>query len=734
MDNIERLTFSSDEPICNRSDDLLDRADFADRLANVLCSAAPTTAPLVIGLYGPWGSGKTSVVNLVAKQLEERHDVIAALRFEPWNYLTSSQLVEQFFHQLAQSLKLAKARSNAALGAAEAFANYSQTLLASGALSPILPDEGIAIGIAVATMGGTFAKRLLQKRSKTNEDIAQRKKELIGKLSKLDGRIVVFVDDIDRLPNENIRMMFQLIASLAKLPNISYLLSFDEEIVVASLSEVQTGNGREYLQKIVQVPVKLPNPPHSDLLQILVESIDEAAQRFGYEEADIDADRWNSIWAKVFAPHYRTLRQVKRYSNALRARLLSSSPYASFLDLVTLVHLELFAGDLATWISNNKSVVCGSHSSSLLIGGTSQTQMCEQLKAHLDTELSTTDADWALDILCLMFPRIAGDTGKIFSAFDRSLDLNGIWRDASFDMYFETNAGEGIDVHEIRNVCYHLGMEQIAETFDNHSESGSAIQFIYAIQSHSKAIPEERLAGICETLLAKLGSCSETARRVIGQTTADEEIIRFCESCFERLGLQESGEIIAHAISDGATRVAFPLSLFLMWQIGSYKTDGNNGARPLIEEARLHEVSERVCDMAEECAREGMLLRMQGGNYALTLLEERRRPKYLQLVRNLVSSNGSEAVLFVARTCGRFETLDSKPSSFKFTASRLEEIMPLDDFANLIDEARKDPSFYEMDEQTRLAAASFVLFSRKPERHEVEAEAAYRLLHSWEDD
>ena len=77
------------------------------------------------------------------------------------------------------------------------------------------------------------------------------------------------LDDIDHLSNEQIRYVFQLITSVARFPNTIYLLVFDKEIVVEALKDVQSGNGQDYLEKVIQMPIQIPDIQRSDLRNIL---------------------------------------------------------------------------------------------------------------------------------------------------------------------------------------------------------------------------------------------------------------------------------------------------------------------------------------------------------------------------------------------------------------------------------------------------------------------------------
>lgn len=91
--------------------------------------------------------------------------------------------------------------------------------------------------------------------AKRNCDIQAVKRKIISKLKKQKQKIIVVIDDIDRLNNSQIRAIFQLVNSLAGFPNMIYLLAFDREIVVQWPCGRAEVCGEEYLEKIIQVPL-----------------------------------------------------------------------------------------------------------------------------------------------------------------------------------------------------------------------------------------------------------------------------------------------------------------------------------------------------------------------------------------------------------------------------------------------------------------------------------------------
>lgn len=147
MDN-SNLSLATDTPIKAREQDLIGRIPFAERLADILKSAAGPES-LVIGLYGPWGSGKTSVINLVENALSRKDDDgkagVSVVRFEPWNYLTAEQLLAQFLKEVEGALdkdaygrrKLFGKLRGKRPEVLNAFAAYSEALLMTAGALPV---------------------------------------------------------------------------------------------------------------------------------------------------------------------------------------------------------------------------------------------------------------------------------------------------------------------------------------------------------------------------------------------------------------------------------------------------------------------------------------------------------------------------------------------------------------------------------------------------------------------
>ena len=92
----------------------------------------------------------------------------------------------------------------------------------------------------------------------------ERKKVLSQSLQALKRPILVIVDDIDRLVDDEIRLLFRLVKSNADFPNVIYLLLFHRDHVERALL-----GGRSYMEKIIQVGFEIPKVESKKLKELL---------------------------------------------------------------------------------------------------------------------------------------------------------------------------------------------------------------------------------------------------------------------------------------------------------------------------------------------------------------------------------------------------------------------------------------------------------------------------------
>ena len=323
-------------PISGIEDDKLGFGEMAKHLAEAFLEN-DLSSGLVVGVEGTWGSGKSSLVNLMLNELKRKQVV----RFSPWLVGNRDDLLHQYFLDLESAIreslpedirdktrKLMKTYSTLALGTAKIL----ETLSMEGVLGT-----------------GTLAKGLELTAGKAEElssaSLSQLNLELRDNLKKLKNPIIVFIDDLDRLEPLEVVEVLRLVRAVADFPEVGYILAYDPENLTSSLKSIGINDGRAFLEKIVQASFRVPNARGFDLRNWLSAEFEALRKE---EKLDPDRERRVSSVLHVWAGRYlATPRDVVRTVNSLRLNFVPVCKQvdpgdALFLELVHVHNDHLF--------------------------------------------------------------------------------------------------------------------------------------------------------------------------------------------------------------------------------------------------------------------------------------------------------------------------------------------------------------------------------------------------------
>lgn len=253
------------------TEDTLGRSHFADALSRSL--VLPKDSPgLVVGIEGNWGSGKSTLIGYITKNIGKitGDSVPILVEFNPWMVSNTGALVEALIGQIAASIGKDLSSGEKGIKTGQKllsyvgllkhlkYLKYVPALGWAGHLAEDVPD--IAQTVAAASEQGTDAgQKAIEdfKKLLPSLDLPQKKNEVIAALGDLNRPIVVVVDDLDRLPAEEIRAMIQVIKAVGDFPRVTYLLAYDRSIIARALAADEE-SGFSYLEKIVQVAYPIP--------------------------------------------------------------------------------------------------------------------------------------------------------------------------------------------------------------------------------------------------------------------------------------------------------------------------------------------------------------------------------------------------------------------------------------------------------------------------------------------
>ena len=316
---------AADAPIQSLTEDRLGRRRFAQALAAEVM-AAPVTRGYVMGLTGAWGSGKTSILNMTVDAIG---DTAIVVHFNPWMFSGTEALVSSFFSEISKQLGKKEAKLK---NIANKLATYGQVLSPFAALA----------GAGGAAKGTVNILRAFA----AQPSVFEQHRELRALLADLGKRLIVVIDDVDRLRPEEVLDIVRLVRLVGDFPNALYLLAFDRARVEECLGEGDLARGRAYLEKIVQVTHDVPAARQPDVATMFISGL--AAMPDDVPIGPINSEDWHNILAFVIRPLLVTPRHVQRLLGSLSMTMRMIGDEVAFADLVGIeairvLHPALFA-------------------------------------------------------------------------------------------------------------------------------------------------------------------------------------------------------------------------------------------------------------------------------------------------------------------------------------------------------------------------------------------------------
>ncbi|HCG6122184.1 TPA: AAA family ATPase [Vibrio parahaemolyticus] len=344
--------YYNDTPIENADGDLYGVAPFAESIATSIQNIKNPVGT-ALALNGPWGSGKSSVVNMIRASLEQRKDAnLVVTDFKCWWFRGEEALALAFLQNLHTTLKSGLGDKIKGL-----IPNLSKNLLQAG--SVVGQTVAVASGqgwLKTAISGSSnYIEKTFFSDTETVEKSFQKLADILDKQEK---RFLVVIDDIDWLTPDEALATFRLIKSIGHLPNVMYLLVFDRELAEKVVSERYPSEGPHFLEKIIQAGFEVPLPVQTDLNDVILSSIGDVC---GGLDGDEQLRRFMNVFYDVVVPYMPTPRHVVRFRNAISVTWPAIADEVSLADFVALETIRLYEPTLFNRLRKSKSKVCGTN-------------------------------------------------------------------------------------------------------------------------------------------------------------------------------------------------------------------------------------------------------------------------------------------------------------------------------------------------------------------------------------
>lgn len=379
---------STDRPSSDPIEDLFGHAPFAESLASSICRYSGNDG-LVLALYGPWGSGKSTVLSYVRHYLEQRteEEQPTIVTFNPWWFSGQDNLARAFLGQM-QAVLPAKSEKFKKLG--DLLGDFAE------GVGGLIDLSGMTGGA-----GSKFGKLIGMVTKRKPKDVPALKSEISKVLQDAGKRILIVIDDIDRLTPEETRQLFTVIKALADFPNVIYLLAFDREVASQAIEQQSGMPGERYLEKIIQVPFELPPIDRVALRAALFKRLDDVLG--DTSDGLFDHSYWTNVFHSGLDPLFQVPRDIVRFTNTLSVTYPAVRNEVNPVDFIALEALRVFLPNLYDVIRTNQDKFSG-HSSDNRYNGNPEATVAfhEQWVQGLPKQLRSSISD----LLERIFPKI----------------------------------------------------------------------------------------------------------------------------------------------------------------------------------------------------------------------------------------------------------------------------------------------------------------------------------------
>lgn len=277
-------------------------------------------------------------------------------------------------------------------------------------------------------------------------------------MAKENLKIIVSIDDIDRLSEEEFIAVFQLVKALADFPNAIYLLAFDYDVVVRALATVQCGDGREYLEKVIQVPFEIPALSMASIHDVLFSKLNGVL-------GDVPDSQWDkATWAELFQygikKYIKSIRDVIRYSNVFYLKYQLLQGETDPIDLLGLTCLQVFEPAVYSVLHNYKDTLCGSISSYSHGRRMDEDNVKKAVNEILSVGVAANE-EAAKNILEILFPKTGGLQGR-YPDYRKFLINCNIAVPECFDRYFSLSLeDDAISTATMRKLIYEANENEL---------------------------------------------------------------------------------------------------------------------------------------------------------------------------------------------------------------------------------------------------------------------------------
>ena len=688
-ENLDALSVDS-TALTDPKADRLGYAPFARHLADSICKMT-FSGVFVIAIYGPWNSGKSTLLNFIVHYLNQKPEDEQPLivPFNPWLFSGSEDITRRFFDQVQSVVSTWKFVPK---GLKERVADFAKVFSQ-------IPLPYAQAGNAVATIFDDKQK-----------DASDLKEEVEDTLIKQQPRIVVTIDDIDRLDTEEIKKVFRVIKAFPSFTDVVYLLFCDREIVCKALADTQELSGGNYLDKMVQLSFELPLPDKTLLRRLLFDKLNIViadTPKHLFEQT-----YWGNVYFQGIDHFITKSSDIVRLTDTLSVTYPVVKGEVNSVDFIAIESLRVFCPTMYHIIRKNPKAFAGEVDNKDFLAPT-----VEQLKSLHNSwmvEIQDQDKEPVKRLLLHLFPKLAAVWGNSYSTTQQKT----IWRSQLrvcsleiFPLYFRLVLPEG----ELPNTEFNalLALNQEPKAFGEslvklanqkyHNSTNQISTFLERLEDYTeKDIPLNHIPSIVQAFFDVGDQLLRPEDETSGMFDLGNNIRieRLISQLLCRLDEPARFEVLKQAMSNGnALSIIVQEIEILGKQQGKYGAQPSPEAEWLISAQHLKELEALAANRMQVAAQSNTLLQTPDLLHILYFCQKwTSEAEVKQWVRHVISNDAGLVDFlekFLRKTDSQSETnevitkyrLDPKwLEPYLEPSSIIERVRSLDEKSGLTEE------------------------------------------------
>ena len=324
----------SDLPIFEEAEDSLKMGDYVKGLVKFVSECC---TPMSIALQGDWGTGKTSFINRMIKLLESEKDGYFTVYFNTWQYSQFDMSNSLYYSFVECIVKCIQDKNKNLIGEIEEFLKSLSNIMFD--ISKQIVES--KIGCSLDSISKEVSK-YRQEKMEIIKKLKEEYKKLISKTAGKDGRVIIFIDDLDRLNPEISVALLETIKLFMDIEKCVYVLAIDYDVVVRGIrakygEDLDDEKCSRFFDKIIQLPFRMPTERY-EIEKML--SNNNLGDKFkGY------TDVLGKLIKSTFGANPRTFKRIINTYELLKiVGKKGDDPFESTLLLINLI-FQMYAYD-----------------------------------------------------------------------------------------------------------------------------------------------------------------------------------------------------------------------------------------------------------------------------------------------------------------------------------------------------------------------------------------------------